>query len=899
MSGTVGTQIQANVIFNLSNTYGGGGFILHVRGIFEQPLSGGTISLERNRVHTLTVTSSVTGSSAIGIQVTNTAPGTPTINMFNNMISIGNTQGTNLSIAGVRQDGAYVLSYHNSIRIMGTSGGGSDSSFAYLYNTSGNLFRSRNNIYYNERTGGTGLHLAIRTVNAPFSYQASNNLFYTVAAPLAMWTNISCATLANWSAFSAQDPAPASKQSAMVFASATDLHTTDLVVRNAGLSPLSPVVTLDIDNTTRPSCVDIGCDEFDVATIVGNTWTWLGSQSNLWCNSCNWDRETVPVATSDVLILDNRPRYPLLQAGVGCGNVTVNHFTVQQNASSALSGQMDVGTYTLTINGNATIAGTCLCTGATALSGITSGLIDIASTTQVQIVDIRNSNGVFPGTICKLRINKTAPTAVPSTVHEAHLRGNLIILYNFDIANGVLLSKTGATYDADENTAVNYKTITIVSDEPGAVTRQSIPAQETRNGFFQGRLNRRIKNTGAGNEYLFPLGYRSSGGTGVLADYFYTPAMMKNNSITNNQYMVGTYLNNNSNGTVDGVNIGFTGHGCMNAFEIDDIGGPTAVTCNNKEIDIVSTFYWDFQENTGAAANGDPVISAGALGAINYDLQIAGDVFNLQNLDGLTGSELRVIRRPSVVIPGNAGQGPFVSSAGTHSGIDISANTGIAMYSINAASLQGARRNGLTTPGGMASAGNGPSPLPVELIHFSAAKSGKEQVVCEWTTAGEINNDRFEVEAAREKDGLIVFEKIGVIAGAGTISENRDYSFTDNSPLSGRNYYRLKQIDFDGSSRYSQTVIVYFSKNKNFGLTGVYPNPFSTQATVSIYSAFETRMQISLENSLGQILFSDEQIVQNGEQSLQIYFPQDLSAGVYFMRLMHEDESQVIRMIKQ
>ena len=175
-------------------------------------------------------------------------------------------------------------------------------------------------------------------------------------------------------------------------------------------------------------------------------------------------------------------------------------------------------------------------------------------------------------------MNKTQPTAVASANHEAYLRGNLLIQYNLDFSNGVLISKTAGAFDANELTAVNYKTITLLSDEPDAVTRQTIAAQNTRNGFFQGRLNRKIKSGVAANEYLYPLGFRLTGGTGVLANYFYTPSLLKSNSITNNQYLVGTYLHDQSNPTADGVGIGFTGHGCLNAFEIDDIGGPTAST---------------------------------------------------------------------------------------------------------------------------------------------------------------------------------------------------------------------------------------------------------------------------------------------------------------------------------
>ncbi len=899
-AGTFANIIHGNLINNLSNAFVSGAAVIHVKGIVSNPFNSTSVTtIERNAIHTLSVTSTAVGSSINGINLI--ANGTA--NVFNNMISLGDGLTGNLKIVGIKQDGMTTFAYHNSIRILGTITSGTDSSACYSYTNPSITFRSKNNIFHNQRSGGGGKHYAFHARYIPPGYLASHNVIYSATATYAIYNNIAYANLATLFAGSGQDDPLTSKSVPIVFTSNTDLHTFDLNVRNEGLSPLTPAVTLDIDSVLRPGCVDIGCDEVDPVSIPGTAFTWIGNLDTKWCEACNWDREAVPASTDDVIIADSLTRYPLLEAGTllgnPCDNVTVHDFAIQQNVNPLKSGTIDLATYTLSVTGDVSIAGTCTCTGSTAFTALNTGLIDLTGTTQSQSVDIRGSDGSYPGTICKLRVNKTQPTGIASANHEAYLRGNLIILYNLDFANGVLLSKTAATFDADELTAINYKTISIQSDETSAVTRQSIGAQNTRNGFFQGRLNRKIKSGAGANEYLFPLGFRLTGGSGVLGNYFYTPALLKNNSIANNQYLTGTYLHDQNNPTADGVAIGFTGHGCMNALEIDDQGGATASTCNNKEIDMLSTFYWDFQESTGPAANGDPVTVTGALGAVNYDLQTGGDVYTMLAQDGLTGSELRMLRRPSVIIPGNAGQGVFVTTAGTHNGVDISANTGIAQYSIVAASLQGARRDGLTTFGGFASAGNGPSPLPVELLYFHAERSGEKNVLCTWETATEINNDHFEIEAARDHGGELVFETIGSVQGSGTSSQNHSYSFVDEHPKTGKNYYRLRQVDFDGTAGYSKMVVVQFNTGKKFEVLASSPNPFLAYPVLYVQSELGGPLLVQVENSIGQIVFKQELVLSRGSSSLVLDLPAELSSGLYFVRTLFDDGQQVSRLLKQ
>ena len=112
-----------------------------------------------------------------------------------------------------------------------------------------------------------------------------------------------------------------------------------------------------------------------------------------------------------------------------------------------------------------------------------------------------------------------------------------------------------------------------------------------------------------------------------------------------------------------------------------------------------------------------------------------------------------------------------------------------------------------------------PSPLPVELVSFSAKKS-EHSVKCDWETASEINNDFFTVE--RSPDG-IYFQPLGQVKGAGNSTVNKSYNFEDKNPQTGDSYYRLKQTDFDGKFQYSEIVHVHFSAPEN--VFTFFPNP--------------------------------------------------------------------------
>ena len=120
--------------------------------------------------------------------------------------------------------------------------------------------------------------------------------------------------------------------------------------------------------------------------------------------------------------------------------------------------------------------------------------------------------------------------------------------------------------------------------------------------------------------------------------------------------------------------------------------------------------------------------------------------------------------------------------------------------------------------------------VPVELTSFTATANGNE-VILNWSTATETNNQGFEILRFAQNDND-EWKKKGVVPGHGTTTETQHYSFTDNNVKSGKYQYKLKQIDYDGMFEYSQIVEVEIPLVNEFSLSQNYPNPFNPSTKI-------------------------------------------------------------------
>jgi len=149
------------------------------------------------------------------------------------------------------------------------------------------------------------------------------------------------------------------------------------------------------------------------------------------------------------------------------------------------------------------------------------------------------------------------------------------------------------------------------------------------------------------------------------------------------------------------------------------------------------------------------------------------------------------------------------------------------------------------------------NPLPIELLSFTA-NAHDQKVILNWVTSSEKNNDYFVVE--RSNNGYD-FESVFKKSGAGTSYIINKYSDVDNKPYSGLSYYRLKQVDYDGSATYSKIIAINLNRKSNIL---VFPNPvddmlhFSSLENVSFDNSI-----LEIYNTVGQLLIHEKLNISN------------------------------------
>ena len=134
------------------------------------------------------------------------------------------------------------------------------------------------------------------------------------------------------------------------------------------------------------------------------------------------------------------------------------------------------------------------------------------------------------------------------------------------------------------------------------------------------------------------------------------------------------------------------------------------------------------------------------------------------------------------------------------------------------------------------------NPLPVELTSFTA-NSANGVAILKWETATELNSYGYEIQKKTTKSNDFV--KIGFVEGKGNSNSPRTYSFNDNKPFGGKATYRLKLVDNDGTSKFSEEVEV-ITVPTEFTLSQNYPNPFNPSTTISFSLPIKTKMRLDI-----------------------------------------------------
>jgi hypothetical protein len=173
------------------------------------------------------------------------------------------------------------------------------------------------------------------------------------------------------------------------------------------------------------------------------------------------------------------------------------------------------------------------------------------------------------------------------------------------------------------------------------------------------------------------------------------------------------------------------------------------------------------------------------------------------------------------------------------------------------------------------------------------------EVIIKWQTATETNNSGFAVERSQE---FVVssqknWENITFVEGSGTTTEVTEYTYRDKIEKPGTYYYRLKQIDFDGTTTFSSEIKVDVNGPVEFALMQNYPNPFNPSTTIRFTLPVKSDIVIGVYNSIGEKVsevFRGE--LEEGYHQVE-FNASTLTSGVYFYRFESEQFVAVKKML--
>jgi len=186
--------------------------------------------------------------------------------------------------------------------------------------------------------------------------------------------------------------------------------------------------------------------------------------------------------------------------------------------------------------------------------------------------------------------------------------------------------------------------------------------------------------------------------------------------------------------------------------------------------------------------------------------------------------------------------------------------------------------------------------LPVELVEFVAAVEQTElaaRVRLTWKTASESNNYGFEVQRARDRSN---FQTLAFVPGAGTTAAHQSYEYVDQEVTAGSYYYRLKQIDRDGSIQFTEPQYVEVAPPRAYALRQNYPNPFNPTTEIVYQLKDRGRVTLVVYNVLGEVVSTLVDQIQEPGVHRVTFDASGLPTGVFFYRLRVNGFDQVRKM---
>ena len=193
------------------------------------------------------------------------------------------------------------------------------------------------------------------------------------------------------------------------------------------------------------------------------------------------------------------------------------------------------------------------------------------------------------------------------------------------------------------------------------------------------------------------------------------------------------------------------------------------------------------------------------------------------------------------------------------------------------------------------SLGGGDAVLPVELSNFDI-RTKENSFELNWTTASELNNRGFEIE--RSTDGER-FEVVGYVSGLGTSNAENYYQFEDKAILKNMDYYyRLKQINYDGQSSYSNILSGIITAEKEISISPLMPNPAFQKTSINVTLGKADDLQVAIIDLAGKVHSLSTYQLASGFHTIDLDL-RSLAKGSYVVKISGQNQNFVQKLITQ
>lgn len=610
------------------------------------------------------------------------------------------------------------------------------------------------------------------------------------------------------------------------------------------------LVISNFSNSTSGFTINFGGTAPINYTAAGNTVSWTGGTNTNWTLATNWGGCTPPICGINAVVGPSSSNQPILTAG----NYYVNDLTINPG-----------GVLTLQAGANLHICGNFTNSGSIVANAASTVTFDNAAANHTL-------TGAFVGAdaLGNLVVNQTGGTVT--------MNNNLDLKGSFTTSSATSVFNINGLYLKVAGNFTNNSLGTFINPTNSTVEFNGTGPQTYNHGSGANLYNVVMNHTGSGvtlatnmaitNSLTLTLGRIITGANLVAVNNGATTACTAGNTSSFVEGNLRRFLSGAA-GAYDfpvgspttgyqRANINFTTTTTipMLTARFDNYAppmGPTANECPNNTYSALPMFnngYWTIS----ASANGNN----GTYTTTLYPT-------NVSNNTGLGWTVAKGNTTATYALNGTC-------AASTASQVIRTGMNGFSVFGVAQST----------------------APLPVEFISFTGvALEEKNQL--SWTTATETNNQFFYIE--RSDDG-VNFSTIGRKDGAGTSSMVHHYAFDDFSPIEGTNYYRLRQVDYNGAAMYSDVISLEFHRG-NMTVTNVKPNPTNGEVNFDFNSPIETKVHIVITDVTGRVVKDELVTVKPG--TTQVYTAiEESGAGVYTMIVTEERYAfrSVTRLVK-